>query len=112
MQITISFNWPPATESARISFGAFSIEDPNYLLKVGVITKSDPERVRWLKAEFLDNDALGELQFDVTRGDKIVVEKYLKGNKSLPAESYNWDTDEKWPPEAKGGTTTDIPWTF
>ncbi|MFH1171918.1 MAG: hypothetical protein V1778_05295 [bacterium] len=112
MQITISFNWPPATESARVFFGSFNIEDPNFLVKVGVITKADPVHVRWLKAQFLDNDMLNDLTFDVKRGDKVVVEKYAKENKTTPVGSYSWDTGEKWPPEANGGTSTDIPWAF
>ena len=112
MQISISFNWPIGTNSARVSFGAFNVEDPNHLVKVGVITKIDPEHVHWLKAEFLDVGMLSGMTFDVERGDKVVVQKYAKDDKITPIGSYTWDINEKWPAEATGKTTTDIPWTF
>lgn len=111
MQISISFNWPPATDSARVSFGGANIEDPGYLFKAGVITQTDPEHVRWLKAEFLGNTALSELEFDVHRGDKVVVEKYQKDGHTLVGQ-HIWDIVEKWPAEATGATMTQVPWTF
>jgi hypothetical protein len=112
MQISISFNWPIDQKSARVKFGAFNVEDKKYLLKVGVIAKTDPEHVRWLKAEFLDNEMLGELEFDVERGDKVVVQKFSKDNTTNAIGSFTWDINEKWPPKATGATSVDIPWTF
>lgn len=113
MQITISFNWPMGTNSsARVKFGAFNAEDPLYLMKVGVIAKADPEHVRWLKSEFLDNQALDNLEFDVERGDKVVVQKYFKTDKVTPIGNHTWDINKHWPSNASGGTTVDIPWTF
>ena len=111
MQISITFNWPPATDSARVSFGAANIEDPKYSFKVGVIGQADPEHVHWLKSESLENTSLGEIEFDVHKGDKVVVEKYQKEDRTLVGQ-HIWDITEKWPAEATGATSTQVPWAF
>ena len=111
MQISITFNWPPATDSARVSFGGVNVEDPEYLFNAGVIAQTDPENVHWLKSKFLDSTALSELEFDVHRGDKVVLGKYQKDGHTLVGQ-HIWDIAKEWPAQATGATSTQIPWTF
>lgn len=111
MRLSIHFNWPPATSSARISFGLPNVEDENYSFNVGVIEASNPNIVKWLKSEHINSVGVNKMEFDVGRDSKIVVQKLDKNTKA-PLGEHIWDVDHYWPPQAVGGTSTEIPWDF
>jgi hypothetical protein len=111
MQISFHYNWPPAMNSVRISFGLASIQDQDLLFRVGVIEKDDRAKILWIGSGWMLHGELSATTFDVERGDTVVVEREDKAA-DQPQSRTSWDTNEEWPSEAEGGSTTHVPYTF
>jgi hypothetical protein len=89
-----------------------NVEDPKFLFRVGVVGSADKTKVRWLgPSEWMSDEEVSQLTFDVERGDTVVVDKKDKVTDESPSR-LTWDTDEKWPAEAQGGSTTHVPYNF
>ena len=109
MKISILFNWPPGENSARVSVGRQTQEDAEKSFKVGIVPNGERDKIVWLKDAPIIDDGIDEYTTDVVRGDKIVVDLIDKTGKS---KRDFWDTDEKWPIEATGVSSTEVPWYF
>lgn len=109
MKISILFNWPPGENSARVTVGRQTQEDSEKKFKVGVVPKGEKDKILWLRKDPIIDDKIDEFVMDVTRGDKIVVDVIEKTGSSKRGV---WDTAEKWPAEATGESSTEVPWYF
>ena len=111
MDISILFNWPPAQDSARVSFGGPTIDDMEYEFRVGVIKKDEQNKIYWLKPGWVHAPDIHQIKFDVKTGEKIVVEKKRKGDEKITTRNI-WDIEKEWPEKAAGGASVNVPWTF
>ncbi len=109
MKISILFNWPPGENSARVSVGRQTQEDTEKNFRVGIVPKGERDKISWLKNDSIINDRIDEFTTDVSRGDKVVVDLIEKTGASKRSV---WDTEEKWPIEAMGASSTEVPWYF
>lgn len=105
------YNWPPAEESVRISLNGQTIEDENFVFRVGVIRKDNPSGVYWQGKDWLSSEEVTKLNFDIKCNDKIAVCKKRKNAEEIVFKNI-WDTGKDWPIEANGASTTIIPFEF
>lgn len=108
MKISILFNWPPGKNSARATVCRESLEDSKYNFQVGIVAKGERD-IKLVKSDPIINDDEDEVCFCVERGDRIVVDLFTKSGEQ---KREIWDTDEKWPAEAYGASSTEVPWYF
>ncbi len=112
MTINFLYNWPPAIESIRIDLGAPNVNDVKYLFRVGIIKKADQSKVYWYGSKkWLTVKEMDKISFDVSRGDKILIDKQNIETK-IEEHMGLWDTDKEWPLTASGASTTTIPYYF
>jgi hypothetical protein len=110
MDISFHYNWPPGNKFVSASFGMASVNDESTLFRAGYVKKDDKTKVFWQgDAEWLTHEQLHGVKFSVERGDIVVVDKKEEGNDVTRSK---WDTEEKWPSEAQGATSTFQPWSF
>lgn len=111
MDISILFNWPPDKDSARVSLAGPTIDDTGHEFRVGIIKKSEKDKIYWLKPGWVDAKNIHEIKFDMRIGEKVVVEKKKKGGEEILTRNM-WDIEEKWPEKAYGETSVSIRWSF
>lgn len=107
MRLSIDFNWPP--NSARVSLGAPNVNDIECEFRIGVIPRDQTNKIHWIEPGWFKGDQDDNVTFDLTRGDKVVVEKRKREDQSEHAKNI-WDIDKEWPPEAVGDSFTNVPW--
>ncbi|MEN6511783.1 MAG: hypothetical protein ABFD00_08125 [Chloroherpetonaceae bacterium] len=111
MTINFMYNWPPAENSIRISLNGQTIEDKNFVFRLGVIKKNNPNGVYWQGKNWLSDEEISKLNFDIKCGDKIAVCKKRRDTEEIVFKNI-WDTERDWPAEASGASTTVIPFEF
>ncbi len=113
MKITFIYNWPIVRGNfVRVSFGVSTVEDVDLLFQIEVLKKDNATRIyKKDDAEWLSNEQLGEVEFDLERGDKITVYKRNKES-GTHASKVSWDTNSDWPAEACGASSTVVPYDF
>lgn len=103
------FNWPPGENSVRVTVSRQTAEDAEKNFRVGAVPKGERDKISWFKIDPIIDDGIDEFTIDVSRGDKVVVDVIEKIG---TVKRGTWDTDEKWPPEAAGASSTEVPWYF
>ncbi|GEM_PF-6960775 len=113
MKISFLYNWPIGRGNlVRVSFGVSTVEDIDFLFQIEVLKRDNATRIYQKDgAEWLSNEQLGEVEFDLERGDKITVYKRNKES-DTPVSKVSWDTNSDWPAEARGASSTVVPYDF
>ena len=110
MRINIFFNHPVG--EAIVSLGGSTIEDKNYLFRLGLIEQGKPG-IRWHKSGWVDRNEVNQLKvpgFRKGTGYKITIQRQSKiDNKIASTEIV---IDKEWPPDAIGGTSVNRYWDF
>jgi hypothetical protein len=107
MKVSFDYNLPDGNKYVTIYLGIANVNDVNYLFRFGTVQKKDKTKVYWHgPEEWLTSEQVTEVKVTIERGDLVVVDK--KSKETGKISQNRWDTEEEWPPEAYGGSFTNM----
>lgn len=112
MNLYIHFNFPPGENSAFVEMGFPSAEDERIEFRAGVVLEDDCDKIFWHKAGWVPgNEIFRKINFNVKKGDKVVVERRLLGHEGADTRNI-WDINDEWLANVSGSNTVIAHWCF
>ncbi len=107
MTLSIDYNFPTDQRSATVSLGSGTIQDSNFMFRIGVLEKSDATKIHWVLPEWMTWEEAQKAKVRVTRDNIILLDKKETLNNSIVGR-VKMDIGVEWPDEAVGASVTNV----